>query len=110
MIYVEIEMSSFQNGSDNTSLIIEAQPNLNSKEEEYRNIGRQLTKIIYNKDIVDQFKSSGGKKTIIIQMPIIEFKNGQKSYTNSLISTLRSYIIDIAMQAKKNGIQIDIRE
>ena len=96
--------------SDYTTLVIEAHPNLNTKEDEYRTIGRQLTKIIYNIDIVDQFKSTGGNKTIIIQMPIIEFKNGKQSYTNSIVSTLRSYIIEIAMQAKKHKIQIEIRE
>ena len=105
---IDVEMSS--TASNNTTLIIEAQPNLNTKEDEYRNIGRQLTKIIYNKDIVDQFKPTGGNKTIIVQMPIIEFKNGKQSYKNSIVSTLRSYIIEIAMQAKKHNIQIDIRE
>ena len=92
---IDIEMSS--SVSDCTTLVIEAHPNLNTKEDEYRNIGRQLTKIIYNIDIVDQFKSTGGNKTIIIQMPIIEFNNRKQSYTNSIVSTLRRYIIEIAI-------------
>ena len=89
--------------SDNTTVIIEAQPNLNTTEDEYRNIGQQLTKIIYNSQKSSMFKSNGGNSTLIIQFP-------KTNNSNRIVNILKGYIIDIALQAKKNNIQIEIRE
>ena len=79
---------------------IKAQPNLN-KEQEYRDVGRKLTKIIYNKHPSQDFKSGLDGKILMVYLPKIETNN-------NLIITLRRYIIDIALQAKVHNIQIEI--
>jgi hypothetical protein len=79
---------------------IQAQSNLN-KEAEYRDVGRKLTKIIYNNHPSNDFKYGLYGKILMVYLPKIET-------TNNLIITLRRYIIDIALQAKVHNIQIQI--
>lgn len=88
------------NNTQSSVINIKAQPNLN-KEAEYRDVGRKLTKIIYNKNPDVDFKTSLNGKTVMVFLPKLETNN------NSLIM-LRRYIIDIALQAKVHDIQIDI--
>ena len=88
------------NSTQSSVINIKAQPNLN-KEQEYRDVGRKLTKIIYNKNPADDFKAGLNGKTVIVFLPKLETND------NSLIM-LRRYIIDIALQAKVHDIQIDI--
>ena len=91
------------NNTQSSVINIKAQPNLN-KEQEYRDVGRKLTKIIYNKNPGDDFKTGLNGKTVIVFLPKLE---SNESNENSLIM-LRRYIIDIALQAKVHDIQIDI--
>ena len=86
--------------TDPNVINIHAQPNLN-KEAEYRDVGRKLTKIIYNKHPSQDFKSVLDGKIVMVYLPKIETNN-------NLIITLRRYIIDIALQAKVHNIQIEI--
>jgi len=86
--------------TDSNVINIHAQPNLN-KEAEYRDVGRKLTKIIYNKHPSQDFKSGLSGKILMVYLPKIE-------NNNNLIITLRRYIIDIALQAKVHNIQIEI--
>ena len=88
------------NNTDPNVINIHAQSNLN-KEEEYRDVGRQLTKIIYNKHPSHNFKTGLNGKNLRVYLPKIETNN-------DLIITLRRYIIDMALQAKVHNIQIDI--
>jgi len=95
---------SFDNTNNTQShsgvINIKAQPNLNN-EDEFRDVGRKLTKIIYNKNPKDDFKTGLNGKSVIVFLPKLETNN------DNLIM-LRRYIIDIALQAKVHGIQIQL--
>ena len=90
------------NTDSNSDVIhIHAQSNI-SIENQYKDIGRQLTKIFYKKNPTEDFKALLNGKLVKIYLPQIE-----KKCIHNII-TLRRNIIDIALQAKVHGIQIEI--
>ena len=106
-----IQSSTVIDNIDNTTsnvINIHAQSNLD-KESEYRDVGRQLTKIIYkknnsnNSNNSNNFNSVLNGKMVKVYLPKIE-----KNNDHNIIITLRRYIIDIALQAKVHGIQIQL--
>ena len=100
-----IQSSTIIDNTDNTTsnvINIHAQSNLD-KESQYRDVGRQLTKIIYKKNPSHKFNSVLNGKMVNVYLPKIE-----KNNDHNIIITLRRYIIDIALQAKVNGIQIEL--
>ena len=88
---------------------IQAHPNIIGNEAELRDVGRQLTKIIYNKSPNDNFKALLDGKILVIHMPIVN-TNHESLTKQILINRLRRYIIDIVSQAKRHKIQIELIE
>jgi hypothetical protein len=90
-------------------ITIQAHPTIIGNEAELRDVGRQLTKIIYNKSPNDNFKASLHGKILVIHMPIVSIEH-ETSPKQILINRLRRYIIDIVSQAKRHKIQIELIE
>lgn len=88
---------------------IQAHPNIIGNEAELRDVGRQLTKIIYKKSPTDNFKASLDGKILVIHMPIVSIEH-EPPPKQILINRLRRYILEIVSHAKIHEIQIELIE
>ena len=90
-------------------ITIQAHPKIIGNESELRDVGRQLTKIIYNKSPNGNFKASLDGKILVVHMPIVNIVH-ETSSKQILINRLRRHILEIVLCAKKHEIQIKLIE